>query len=161
MKDIKEATFNSLARKADWMLTGDVAKAVGVSRVTIVQYLRELMGERLVERKRLGKASMWRVNQADRPGSRTMLAGEDNEIMQQIYAEREAYLKLRSVLLADAKYAGRFVAILKGKAVDVDSDERELVRRVYEKYGYVAFYVEKVQGEKRVLEVPSPERVSR
>jgi len=161
MRDIKEATFNSLAKKADWTLTGDVAKAVGVSRVTIVQYLRELLGERLVERRRLGKASMWRVRQASHPGSQTLLTGEDNEIMQQIYGERDAYLKLRGKLLTDAKYAGRFVAILKGKAVDVDSDEKELVRRVYEKYGYVVFYVEKVRGEKKVLEVPSPERVSR
>jgi DNA-dependent RNA polymerase auxiliary subunit epsilon len=77
--------------------------------------------------------------------------------MQQLYAERDAYLKMRSRLLGDSKYEGKFVAVLKGRVIDADFDERQLVRRMYAKYGYVVAFVEKVQTRKKVLEVPSPE----
>ncbi len=158
MKDVKEKALNFLTKTSDWVLTREVARVAGVSRVTIVQYLRELLGQGLVERKHLGRASMWRARQAASAKSSVALRTGANGLIQQLYAGREAYLKIKTKLLADQEYAGRFVAILKGRVVDKDSDERELVRRVYAKYGYVVVYIDKVQREKRVLEVPSPER---
>jgi len=155
---VKEAALNFLTKTSDWVLTREVARVAGVSRVTIVQYLRELLGQGLVERKRLGRASMWRARQATHAKNSVAFRRAANGLVQQLNEEREAYLKIKTKLLADPEYAGKFVAILKGKVVDKDSDESELARRVYAKYGYVVVYIERVQREKRVLELPSPER---
>jgi len=157
MKDLKRGAFDFLAKRADWSLTGEVARALGVSRVTIVQYLTELLGQGLVERKHLGRASFWRARQVASHASSVVLREEAHEHMQQLYAERDAYLRMRSRLLGDSKYEGKFVAVLKGRVIDADFDERQLVRRMYAKYGYVVAFVEKVQTRKKVLEVPSPE----
>jgi len=158
MKATKDAAFRFLARKRDWVLTSDVARAVGVSRVTIVQHLKELLGQGLVERRRIGRAGMWRMKQSGSAESSAVLTLRSNETTRQLYAERDAYLRMRTKLLADPRYAGKFVSVLRAEVVDADSDERELVRRVYGKYGYVVVYVEKVQEEKRIPEIPSPER---
>lgn len=158
MKDTKDAAFRFLAKKVDWALTSDVAKAAGVSRVTIVQYLSELLGQGLVERRRIGRAGIWRIKHGGSAQSSAVLNLRSNEVIRHLYAERDAYLRMKAKLLADPRYADKFVAVLKGEVVDADSDERELVRRVYGNYGYVVVYVEKVQEEKRILEIPSPER---
>jgi DNA-binding transcriptional ArsR family regulator len=159
MEKVGDSTLHFLTKKADWVLTSEVAKAVGVSRVTMTQYLRELLGKGLVERRRLGRASMWRIKKTlsvrlDEPN---MLSARADKATRQAYAERDAYLKVKAKLLADPNYAGKFVAVLRGRIVDADSDEKELVRRVYGKHGYVPIYVERLKRERRILEAPSPE----
>lgn len=158
MRDIKLRLVRFLEARRDWALTSEVAKAAKVSRVTIVQYLRELLGERLVEHKRLGKASMWRLSRASGTGILATSTIEASESIRAVQRERHAYLKIRQKLLADPRYAGKFVAVHKGRVIDADDSEKELVRRVYARHGYVPIYVEKLETERRVLEVPSPER---
>jgi len=48
--------------------------------------------------------------------------------------------------------------VLGGEVVDLDNDIRNLAKRVYSKYGYVPIFMEKVQKERTVEELPSPER---
>jgi len=158
VKDAKDIALKFLARKMDWTLTSDVARASGVTRVTIVQYLRELLGQGLVERRRIGRAAMWRIKRGGPAQNSTVLNIASSEVMRQLHAERGAYLRMKARLLADPRYDEKFVAILNAEVIDADSDERELVRRVYANHGYVVVYVEKVRGESRILEVPSPER---
>jgi len=75
--------------------------------------------------------------------------------------EREIYLKFRERLLQDPSYGGKYVAIFQGNIVGCDSDRGKLVKRVYEEYGYVPIYVDKVALGERRVEVPSPDVVRR
>lgn len=71
--------------------------------------------------------------------------------------ERQAFLRIKDSLLDNPEFRGKFVAIYEGNIVDQDEDNRELARRVYSEYGYVPIYIGKVERERRVTEMPSPE----
>jgi hypothetical protein len=70
---------------------------------------------------------------------------------------RQAFLRIKDSLLDNPEYSGKFVAIYGGEIVDQDEDNRELARRVYSEHGYAPIYIGKIERERRVVEMPSPE----
>lgn len=79
--------------------------------------------------------------------------------LQAFERERQAFLRIKDSLLDNPQYEGKFVAIYRGEIVDQDEDNRELASRVYSEYGYVPIYIDRIERERRVIEMPSPERV--
>jgi len=75
----------------------------------------------------------------------------------QVEEEREAYLKIREKLIREPGYKGKYVAFLQGALVGSDENKGKLAEKVYEKYGYVPIYIDRVAAEERRVEVPSPE----
>jgi len=58
------------------------------------------------------------------------------------------------------RYEGKYVAVLNGQVVDSDTDERALVQRVYQKFGYQPLYVQLVTlGSLPVYRLMSPQVV--
>ena len=60
----------------------------------------------------------------------------------------------REALLQE--YEDRFIAIIDDKVVDSDVDRIALAHRVYEKHGYKAIYMPKVERTPRVVRIPTP-----
>ncbi|RLI41243.1 hypothetical protein DRO59_07455 [Candidatus Bathyarchaeota archaeon] len=79
------------------------------------------------------------------------------EYILRIEEEREAFLKIRDKLLRDPLYAGKYVAVFQGSVVGYDEKKEKLAETVYEKYGYVPIYIDKVAPSERRVEIPSPE----
>lgn len=79
---------------------------------------------------------------------------EDLEVWEK---EKNAFAMMKKFLLSEENYKGKFVAIYGGKIVDHDADDRELAKRVYEKYGYHPIYFGRVTEEIKIIELPSPE----
>lgn len=69
-------------------------------------------------------------------------------------AARAFFEQHRDELLKD--YEGKSIAIIAGKVVDSDVDRIALAHRVYEKYGYKAIYMPKVERTRRVVQIPTP-----
>jgi len=79
------------------------------------------------------------------------------EYILRIEEEREAFLKIRDKLIRDPLYNGKYVAIFQGAVVGCDEEKERLAETVYEKYGYVPIYIDKVAPSERHVEIPSPE----
>ena len=79
------------------------------------------------------------------------------EYILRIEEEREAFLKIRDKLIQDPLYTGKYVAIFQGAVVGCDEGKGRLAGTVYEKYGYVPIYIDKVAPSERRVEIPSPE----
>jgi len=77
--------------------------------------------------------------------------------LQAFERERQAFLRIKDSLLDNPQFRGKFVAIYRGGIVDHDEDNLELARRVYSEHGYVPIYIGKIERERRVIEMPSPE----
>jgi len=75
----------------------------------------------------------------------------------QVEEEREAFLKVRDKLIQDPGYNEKYVAFFQGALVGCDDDKGRLIKSVYEKYGYVPIYIDRVATGERHVEVPSPE----
>ena len=76
----------------------------------------------------------------------------------QFACERQAFWALHAQLLS--MYEGKYVAVLNGQVVDSDVDERVLVQRVYQKFGYQPMYVQWVTaGALPVRRLMSPQSV--
>ncbi len=71
--------------------------------------------------------------------------------------ERAAFLDLKDELLRT--HRGAFVAVLDGQVIDVDKDDRALIRRVYAEHGYVPIYVDRVAEKSPVRRILSPKKV--
>jgi len=71
--------------------------------------------------------------------------------------EKQAFLEVKDSLLDNPEFRGKFVAIYEGNIVDQDEDNRELAKRVYRRHGYVPIYIGKIERERRIIEMPSPE----
>lgn len=71
--------------------------------------------------------------------------------------ERETFLRIKDDLLEQGRYLDEFVAIHNGEIVGHDRDVVALARRVYAEYGYVPIYIDKVERDREVIELPSPE----
>jgi Family of unknown function (DUF5678) len=70
--------------------------------------------------------------------------------------ERQAFWAMHAQLLS--MYEGKYVAVLDGQVVDSDVDERALVQRVYQKFGYQPMYVQLVtSGSLPVYRLMSPQ----
>jgi len=79
------------------------------------------------------------------------------EYILRIEEEREAFLKIRDKLIRDPLYTGKYVATFQGAVVGCDEEKGRLAETVYEKYGYVPIYIDKVAPSERHVEIPSPE----
>jgi hypothetical protein len=57
-------------------------------------------------------------------------------------------------------HEGEYVAVLEGRVVDSDADERTLMQRVYQKFGYQPMYVQRSTKDycatQRIRGVPAP-----
>lgn len=73
--------------------------------------------------------------------------------------EREAFSKLKDKLIQDPNYNGKYVAVFQRSVVGCDEDKEKLAKTVYENYGYVPIYFDKVAPGERQVEVPSPELI--
>jgi hypothetical protein len=73
--------------------------------------------------------------------------------------EKNSFAKLKETLLRDPNYLNRYVAIVDGKVVDSDYDDSILTERLYKKFGYIPLFIGKITPKRRVVELPSPERV--
>jgi hypothetical protein len=75
----------------------------------------------------------------------------------QLEEEREAFDRARSKLVKDPSYRGKYIAFFQGDLIACDEDKGRLAKTVYEKYGYVPIYIDRVAADERHIEVPSPE----
>lgn len=81
-----------------------------------------------------------------------------NDAEAQFACERQAFWAMHAQLLS--MYEGKYVAVLNGQVVDSDVDERALVQRVYQKFGYQPMYVQLVtSGSLPVYRLMSPQVV--
>jgi hypothetical protein len=54
------------------------------------------------------------------------------------------------------EYSGRWIAIINRIVVDTGTDLSPLAKRVYERYGYRANLITKVEAKPRTINIPSP-----
>jgi len=74
-----------------------------------------------------------------------------------LVAEERAFYKKRARLLQ--RYQGQFVALYQGRVVGHGPNDEELARQMFEKFGDAPFFIQRVEKEPTVYEVPSPEVV--
>ena len=72
-------------------------------------------------------------------------------------ADERAFYKMHARLLQ--RYQGQFVAVYQGRVIGHGSSDEELARRMFEKFGDAQFFIQRVEKEPTVYEVPSPEVV--
>jgi len=72
-------------------------------------------------------------------------------------AQERAFYKRRAHLLQ--RYQGQFVALYRGRVVGHGPSDEELARQMFEKFGDAPFFIQRVENEPTVYEVPSPEVV--
>jgi hypothetical protein len=80
-----------------------------------------------------------------------------NELDELMVAEERAYYKKKAHLLQ--RYEGQFVALYQGRVVGHGPDDEGLALRMFEKLGDAPFYIQRVDKEPIIYEVPSPEVV--
>ena len=84
--------------------------------------------------------------------------GTPSEAEAKFACERQAFWAMHAQLVS--RYEGKYVAVLNGQVVDSDIDERALVQRVYQKFGYQPIYVQLVTlGSLPVHRLVSPQVV--
>jgi hypothetical protein len=57
------------------------------------------------------------------------------------------------------RYQGQFVALYQGRIVGHGPNDEDLARKMFEKFGDAPFFIQRVEKEPTVYEVPSPEVV--
>jgi hypothetical protein len=70
---------------------------------------------------------------------------------------REKFFQLKSSQSAGSRYWNRYVAIVGENIVDDDSDERTLVSRVYQRFGYLSLYIGKVEETQTTEDISTPD----
>lgn len=61
--------------------------------------------------------------------------------------EKYIFLKKKLELLKNPDFIGKYVAVIKGEIIDKDDDSHVLLKRIYEKHGYVPVLIEKISDE--------------
>jgi hypothetical protein len=89
------------------------------------------------------------------PTSKKLKEREPGE--EPLAAEERAYCKKRARLLQ--RYQGQFVALYQGRVVGHGPSDEDLARQMFEKFGDAPFFIQRVEKEPTVYEVPSPEVV--
>jgi hypothetical protein len=89
------------------------------------------------------------------PTSKKLKEQEPGE--EPLAAEERAYGKKRARLLK--RYQGQFVALYQGRVVGHGPNDEDLARQMFEKFGDAPFFIQRVEKEPTVYEVPSPEVV--
>ncbi|MBS7628334.1 hypothetical protein KEJ36_06010 [Candidatus Bathyarchaeota archaeon] len=79
------------------------------------------------------------------------------EYILRLEEERDAFCKMKDKLIQNPDYSGKYVAVFKGTIIGSDEDKGKLAKSVYERYGYIPIYIDKVALGERRIEVPSPE----
>ncbi|MEM2926583.1 MAG: hypothetical protein QXO94_03875 [Candidatus Bathyarchaeia archaeon] len=79
------------------------------------------------------------------------------EYILRLEEERDAFCKMKNKLIQDPNYNGKYVAVFQGNIIGSDEDKGKLAKNVYERYGYIPIYIDKVALGERRIEVPSPE----
>jgi hypothetical protein len=79
------------------------------------------------------------------------------EYILRLEEERGAFCKMKDKLIQEPNYNGKYVAVFQGAIVGCDEDKGKLAKSVYERYGYIPIYIDKVAPGERHIEVPSPE----
>jgi hypothetical protein len=82
---------------------------------------------------------------------------EDDLHIRKWREELDFFKSVRDRLIADPRYAGRFVAMRNGQVVDSDTDNFRLARRIRGKYPREVVLIAKVTDEEPIHELPSPE----
>ena len=80
---------------------------------------------------------------------------EDVAVSAGFLREMRAFEKLKPKLLKQPEYSGRVVAIYQGQVVAVGDDDMDVLAMVWDKFGDVPCYIEKVQPELRTARIPS------
>ena len=89
------------------------------------------------------------------PTSKRLKEREPGE--EPLAAEERAYCKKRARLLQ--RYQGQFVALYQGRVVGHGPNDEDLARQMFDKFGDAPFFIQRVEKESTVYEVPSPEVV--
>ena len=63
---------------------------------------------------------------------------------------------MKSRLLSDSKYSGKYVAVHNGNIIDVDSDWSSLAKRVYDKFDYIPILIERVTTDEIKVRLGRP-----
>lgn len=69
---------------------------------------------------------------------------------------RRTFHKLKKELINDESYRGKFIAVYKERLLDCDEDNAKLAKRVYDEYGYLPIYIDKIQEKLVVVKMRSP-----
>ena len=69
--------------------------------------------------------------------------------------EERAFQRQRAQLMR--RYAGQYVALLRGTVVGHDKNDEALAARMFARFGDAPFCIVRVGGKPSVLEAPSPE----
>ncbi len=80
---------------------------------------------------------------------------KETSVIQRIKQEEQIFEMMKQDLLSDPKYKGNYIAMFEGRIIAFDQNERDLLKKIYQKHGYVPVYVQKVEDMK-VEEIPSP-----
>jgi len=98
---------------------------------------------------------------ASRPEISTHQSKNDPALTSEEIFEKEkaAFYRLKVKLLQDEKYVGKYVAIVNEEIVDIGDDRLQLIRKVYDKKGYIPMYVGKIALEETIHEDPSAESI--
>ena len=59
--------------------------------------------------------------------------------------------------LNDPKYKNKFVAFVNGKLQDVGNKKNALIEKIYDKFGNVDMYVDRVTHQKEIILIDTPE----
>jgi|SRR3989338_2950930 len=73
-----------------------------------------------------------------------------------IEKEKKSFEMMKSRLLSDSKYSGKYVAVHNGNIIDVDSDWSSLAKRVYDKFDYIPILIERVTTDEIKVRLGRP-----
>jgi cell division protein FtsZ len=82
------------------------------------------------------------------------LEGPLSEITE--FQEAKAFFEANRIKLLD-KYEGKYIAILNREVIDADDDFSRLAKKVYRRYGYKDIYMPRVERERVILHIPTPQ----
>lgn len=71
----------------------------------------------------------------------------ENVFGTEIDFEKSIFLKKKLDLLQNPDFIGKYVAVINGEVIDKDDDKHVLLKRVYEKKGYIPILIEKISDE--------------
>ncbi len=77
-------------------------------------------------------------------------------LLGKVERERRAFLAMKRTLLQNESLKGKYVAIIDGQVVDSDTDDEELVARIYRRYGYRPMYIGLVTKTREQAFMPTP-----
>ena len=68
---------------------------------------------------------------------------------------RAKFEQIKPSLVKNPGFIGKYVAIVNNEIVDSDSNEETLVKRVYQKFGYIYTYIGFISEKAKPVRIPS------